>query len=170
MILSAQCQSLTGELLYSDTFCYYPFRDDDEPPAETIKIYPIINRIEAIPFFGPLGGAFRLVLAIIHMIGHAVACLIYRNKEHLIHVAKGATEALRGIIAMIPIVGRIFVWFNDLVSGGLFGFSHRSFFIIKIYRPDCPDYIDRCIQGEGGHPYLPQQGLYVVRPHGQGQS
>jgi hypothetical protein len=150
-ILKTNCGSLTGNLLYSDTYAKTKGLYDSGP---SIYVMPTLNTLAAIPLLGPLAGILRVALAIIHMIGHTVAALIFWNTGHFCHVAKGGTELLRGVIEMIPIVGRLFAWFYDAraplipTSQSSTKYSY-SWFILKISNPFLCDEIDRYLMDQG---------------------
>lgn len=155
-IFKTSCQSLTGQILYSDTYAIVPAAARDQDDDTSVKFYrPFLNEWAGIPFIGNLAGVVRCALAIIHMIGHIFAALIFWDAGHLGHAFKGGTEFLRGTIEATPIAGRLFVWFYDapgyerFISMPWAEPQHRwSFFIIKIYNPQHPDRIDRALDND----------------------
>ena len=148
--LETTCTSWTGKFLYSDTYEYagnpYDRTDDDKDK----RVLPALNIFEAIPFVGVAGGLVRMALAIIHMIGHAIAACVCWNKGHLYHAAKGGTELLRGFIAAIPLFGVKFVWEQD----GIWkcpptrnsSYEHKNAFLIRIKNPNQVGRIDECLE------------------------
>lgn len=153
-VFQTTCSSITGKVLYSDTYVSRYFEED------TIEDIPLLNRVTAIPVIGHLGALLRIVLSILHMIGHSLAAVIFRDSGHLAHVAKGGAELLRGIIEFIPIGGRIFVWGYDTrdCSTGLvpqyFKVEVGRYFLIKIYNPNEPDRVDQYLTRKGRHPLM----------------
>jgi hypothetical protein len=137
------CESLTGKILYSDSYA-------EKSYEEPIEIMPLLNTCAAVPFLGIIVGVARIALAILHIIGHLLATAIFSDRGHLFHAAKGGAELLRGIIEALPIVGRLFVWYHDTRIRTCFAFSSRtisySCFIVKIYNPENPDPIDLLLQ------------------------
>ena len=130
-----------------------------------------LNKCAAIPIVGILAGITRVVLAIIHIIGHLLASLIYWKKDHLYHVAKGGAELLRGVIEMIPVIGRVFVWAHDARKhriwhpiSDLLGFKYNnsylnteySVFLVRIKNLTAPDEIDECISFDKSNPPSPK--------------
>lgn len=112
MFYSSNINSWTGKLLYSDS---YVLREKDSQHAQTVikNNCPFLNRLAKIPLLNIPGGLIRCVLAIIHMVGHALAALFTWDKQHVPHVYKGAVELVRGIIEALPIIGNIFAWTYD---------------------------------------------------------
>lgn len=152
-IIQTTCSSITGKFLYSDT---YVSRHFEEGIVEQI---PLLNRVTAIPIVGHLGAGIRIALAIIHITGHTFAALIFLDSGHLCHVAKGGAELLRGIIEMIPLAGRIFVWIYDSRDCGCGGPYYSRvevgrYFLVKIYNPTQPDQIDQYLSQKGRHPFM----------------
>lgn len=88
--------SWTGPYLYSDL---------------TIQLKttstPFLNRFACIPLIGSLAGVVRVVLGILHVLGHCLAALIYQDTGHLWHAAKGVCEIGRGVIEALPIIGQV---------------------------------------------------------------
>ena len=82
---------------------------------------------------GIAAGITRMVLSVIHIIGHLLMACITWDKGHCYHAAKGGCEFLRGLIESIPFAGRAFarIYFN-----------HGIWWMIKIYNPDEPDSLD----------------------------
>jgi hypothetical protein len=149
MFLETKCKSYTGQIIYSD--CYREERGTLASEGVVQQI-PYLNQLAGVPFIGCLAGLTRMVISIIHCLGHLILAAIYRDKGHLYHAAKGAAEALRGLIEAIPLVGRIFVWAHDpsgmrkafmLCGGHAPSPVQRSFFLIQITDPSSRDLIDR---------------------------
>ena len=148
VFLRTECQSLTGRILYSDCYQERPGMLCDQPEVDRKSF---LNRWAAVPLLGCLAGVTRMVLAIIHIVGHLICAAIFREKGHLYHAAKGGTEFVRGLIETIPIVGNIFVWKYDPQMCTRFLRWEYSryvktewcFFIIKITNPTKLDDIDR---------------------------
>lgn len=140
MFLTTKAQSLTGPLFYSDQWWDFGYGND----ADNV---PFLNSFANVPILGRIAGVVRLVLALIHAVGHSFAA-IFISSEHLKHVAKGGTELLRGVIESIPVVGEIFSWcynpnmIKDFLNPKEFK-PEWNFFLIKITNPDAPDLIDR---------------------------
>ena len=160
------CTSLTGNILYSDCFVVLPEVESDTPIKGDV---PFLNQWAGIPFIGDLAGVTRCALAVIHIIGHLFASIIFWNNDHLFHVMKGSTELLRGFIEMMPICGRIFVWLHDAPHFHRFvsmpwaqPVEFHSFFIIKIYNPDQPDMLDRMEELYGEGAAIPPNKPHVV--------
>lgn len=110
MFLQTNVPSAIGRLLYSDEYRSYSSR-----------INPVLNQWAAIPVIGRLAGISRIILSIIHILGHLGAMLVTLDTGHLKHVVKGGAELLRGVIEAIPIIGFLFA--NGYQPGGFFG--HR---------------------------------------------
>ena len=138
--------------------------------------YPLLNRIAAIPFIGPIAGIMRIGLSVIHVIGHLF--LSIWNKEHIPHVIKGGFECLRGVIELIPVIGRIWTWHKDALivdcaGQALFEKDHQRYyfedskslgiklvdsvraryFLYKISNPNNMDHIDELLGGPGVDQY-----------------
>jgi len=155
VFLRTECTSLTGKVLYSDCFRQHVGQLGG-PDKNTLPYQkPFLNRWASIPVIGSLAGITRMILAIIHIIGHLISAAIFRDRGHLFHAVKGCAEFLRGFFEAIPIAGNIFVWLHDPHDGlchECYNFNdeyfrgvvtHYSFFIIKITNLSAPDHIDR---------------------------
>lgn len=153
--VTTKTESITGKYLYSDTYAEIPKVLSDTWWVRYERSF--LNACAAIPFIGPLAGAARCALAIIHIIGHLFAALIFWDSGHLVHALKGCAEWLRGGIEIMPVLGRLFVWLYDAPGYERFPcfrmpYGHPverwSFFLIKIHHPDKPDKIDQEILAE----------------------
>lgn len=149
MFVSSTRESWTGNIIYSDSYHVEKCCDPDTNDL------PLLNRLARIPVIGRLAGIARVAISIIHIVGHAIAALVLWDKQHLPHVAKGATELVRGLIESIPIVGFIFALKYDRgpMIDGFDEHEHNKisayhencnkneyrksrFFLIKIYNPN----------------------------------
>lgn len=127
VVVETRTTSLTGPLFYSDRkHEYYEYNTFSYPQS-------FLNSLSTIPVIGMLAGITRMVLAVIHTVGHLFAALITINKGHCYHALKGGCEFLRGFIEAIPLLGRKFA--QDYCRSG-------QWWIIKIYNPDAPDSLD----------------------------
>lgn len=151
--IPTESNSITGKWLYSD---YYGADFDDA----CIEKIGILNRLTTYPIIGIAAGVSRCALAIIHIVGHLFAALLFKDKGHLAHAIKGCFEFCRGIIEALPIVGRIFsIAMNPTGSlpsylfhgcPGCRGIEEcYSFFLIKISNPNKIDNIDRALINRG---------------------
>lgn len=100
MYFKTNASSLTGPYLYSDVFDYGNSGKPIDSP------FPL-HEWAQIPLLGCLAGVVRIVLAIIHILGHLLTTICC-NKGHLKHAVKGIAELFRGVIEAIPLVGNIF--------------------------------------------------------------
>jgi len=149
-IRETKVTSCTGKWLYSD--CFVQVGQTRQGLDSTIDETPLLNKIERWGFFG---GLARMILAIIHTIGHTLALVFNAIKGerkkcegHYYHIQKGGLEFVRGFITSIPIVGRIAAWKKDVfipVCPHFFGritIQKKSFFLLRIRNPDKPNYFD----------------------------
>lgn len=155
-ICTFQCrtESFTGRLLYSDYYAEVESHD-------SVGRITFLSRIATIPFLGIAAGVMRVALAMLHGIIHSCKMIFShgRRKDHLVHVIKGAAEALRGVFEAVPIVGRLFaIWMTPIGTLSSFlcygcpgcrGWKRSySVFLIKLYHPEKLDEIDkRCTRG-----------------------
>ena len=152
IILTTECTSVTGSFLYSDTYAT-SVRSGENIRVE--KEIPFLTELAAIPVLGIVAGITRCALAIIHMIGHLFASIIFWNIGHLYHVVKGGAEMLRGGIEMIPIVGRVFVWYVDAPAFALHGQfqtedeSRGNVFLVRISHPKIKHPLDFVLKNNG---------------------
>lgn len=106
-------KSFSGQYLYSDQSW------SNQPSVQDPKILQLnvqtttLNKIAAMPIFGFFAGVTRLVLSILHTLGHLFLAAKTRDHGHLYHALKGCCEMLHGLIEMIPIVGLIYTWKNS---------------------------------------------------------
>lgn len=150
--------SFTGKILYSDCYVRIPRAPGSSDDDTSIKgDVPFLNQWAGVLLIGSLAGVTRCALAVIHILGHTLAAVIFWNSGHLCHVIKGVAEFIRGAIEMIPIAGNIFVWLHDAPGYERFlclRMPHDkpqirwSFFMIKIKNPWLPDNIDYAIRCE----------------------
>jgi hypothetical protein len=143
MVFETQVESITGEYLYSDFAMGKGEKDT------------LLNRLVRMPFIGILAGVVRVALGIIHTVGHLLASIFTCKKGHLFHAAKGGCEILRGLIEMIPIIGRIFAGcygapYHD--SSDYMDIGSRAWWMIKIYNPTKPDGLDQWMDNWVGFP------------------
>lgn len=132
LVMETTVESWTGDFLYSD----YATGKGEKNST--------LNTAVEIPFVGILAGVMRVVLGIIHSIGHLIAALVTGKKGHLFHAAKGGCEILRGLIEALPIIGRIFAnlynsnpWYDPEDIGT------QCWWMIKIYNPLKADGLDQ---------------------------
>ena len=118
IVIETEVESITGEFLYSDFATGYEGKNST------------LNCWAKIPLIGSLAGITRVVLAVIHILGHLLAYIIPGREGNLFHAAKGACEILRGCIETIPIIGSIFAYLYTFPRCGA-----RSWWMIKIYNP-----------------------------------
>ena len=133
IVVESRTPSFLGSYFYSDKIYYdevYTLQHGDV----AIQLQPLLNEASTITIIGIAAGLTRMALAIIHNIGHFFAFIVTWNKGHLIHIAKGSCEFLRGLIEAIPFIGRSFA--NSYYQNG-------TWWMIKIYNPDSPDSLDR---------------------------
>ena len=146
MFLTTKAQSITGPLFYSDQWEEFGLGKNALDGIDESENIPFLNSLANVPILGRIAGVVRMVLALIHTVGHSFAA-IFISSEHLKHVAKGGAEFLRGMIESIPIIGEIFSWcYNPNIIKGLLNPKHEptwNFFLIKIVNPQAPDLIDR---------------------------
>lgn len=142
IVVETKTESWTGPYLYSDYVEH--------------KQVPCLNCFAKVPLLGNIAGIIRMALSIIHIVGHLLAACVTWDKGHLIHAAKGCTEFLRGLIESIPIVGQIFAqcynpghdwcfWNDPGFENGDPDYTPEqsaSWWMIKIYNPQKPDYLD----------------------------
>ncbi|NGX53635.1 MAG: hypothetical protein K1000chlam4_00351 [Chlamydiae bacterium] len=133
IVVATEVKSYTGKYLYSD-FAGGEYEKNC-----------LLNNLAQIPVIGIVAGAFRVILGIIHTLGHLLAALITQKKGHLYHAGKGVCESIRGLIEMLPIVGRIFAWDrvdeSEILSKGKT--SVTDIWMMKMYNPNSPDGLDR---------------------------
>jgi hypothetical protein len=157
LIFETKCLSFTGYFIYSDTYAVVPSKQKTDAPTE--MMIPVLNQWAAIPILGILAGITRVALAAIHILGHLLATLVYRNKGHLMHAAKGVAELLRGAIEAVPFLGRGFVWLFDAPGINRFRAYRKNneplvcfaFFLIKIRNPRHLDYVDHAMLGRSSY-------------------
>lgn len=149
-VLFTTTGSITGNILYSDTYVQRTIPSEGTAPV-TLSKKPFLNRLAVIPILGSAVGVFRVALAVVHIVGHLFAALIFWDSGHLKHVAKGSAEFLRGSIEAIPFVGNIFVfWFDAQVPYFIESMEPQPFyaasvFLVKISHPNRRDHIDEYI-------------------------
>jgi len=134
IVVESKVPSAIGEYLYSD------FAIQNGIVLKNCAL----NNLAQIPFLGFVAGVARIALATIHTVGHLIgyASTNLREIGHLYHAGKGVSEAIRGVIEAIPVVGLLFAWiYNPPIRDG------RSWWMIKMYNPDKPDGLDRYMQG-----------------------
>ena len=107
-IINTNTVSWTGSILYSDAHEVNANREGYS--TKRVVKQSFLNNWAMVPVLGIGAGAFRVVLAIIHTLGHLAAAVIQQNLEHTSHAMKGCAELLRGLIEMVPIAGRVFSW------------------------------------------------------------
>lgn len=158
LIIETDVTSWTAKWLYSDSLCYGSSDDIDVP-------HPLLFNLSYIPVIGILTSLTRLVLGVLHTLGHLIAYAITKNKGHQIHAIKGSIEILYAFIESIPLVGRIYLLALYLNEQSLLigPFDTRPQFLIrsfKIYNPKKLDAIDcETISPMGG--YLPYAAARV---------
>lgn len=136
MFLATSCESWTGNIIYSDSYVQLGNHHDITDWEER----PLLNHLAAVPVVGSLAGGIRVALAVIHILGHSLAAVVLWNREHLFHVIKGGAELIRGIIEVIPVIGRIFSWTYDAQlpwfhDCGAHTQERATFFLVKVYNP-----------------------------------
>lgn len=149
--LKTDCKSRTGLYLYSDQ--WFKWCGCGETPA--------LNAFAQVPIIGMLSGWARCLLALVHITIHLISALFTGRMGHLAHAAKGVAEFLRGLLEATPFIGR---FFSNLYNGRILTPTHTcasdpyhcNFFLVKLYNPNEPDFIDKSLQEEGKHPLLPK--------------
>lgn len=137
MILRTNCDAWTGNIIYSDSSFY----TGDHWGEISEERRPALNHLAAVPVVGILAGGIRIALAIIHILGHSLAALVLWDRGHLPHVIKGGAELVRGVIEVIPVIGRLFSWVYDAQEPwighncGMHNEWQHTFFLVKIYVP-----------------------------------
>ncbi len=151
IVIETHVESYTGKILYSD---YARGRGGEKDS--------ILNVCTKIPFIGIGAGLVRILLGIIHSVGHLLAAIFTQKKGHLFHTAKGVCEILRGSIETVPIVGRIFAnVYNNSFGLPPLDFDNigvRSWWMIKIYNPEKPDGLDHWM-----HNWIEFPQMYYVK-------
>ncbi len=138
IVVQTDTTSLLGPLFYSDR-TYEMF--ENSLTGEREEAHPLLNQLSRVSVLGRGAGIIRMVLAVIHSVGHLIAALITFNKGHCFHAAKGGCEFLRGLIESIPFLGYNFA--DEYCTDGLW-------WMIKIYNPERPDGLD-IAQGKWVH-------------------
>lgn len=159
LFLKSRRESLTGKLLYSDTYIQFPKADSQEKMKMQM---PLLNKLAAMPFIGHFSGIFRSLFAVVHIAVHLVLALFYWEREHLAHVVKGCAEFVRGIIETLPFVGRLFAWtygppafpLKFLNSKRAKSEEEARCFLVKITNPDKLDKLDEIYIRSGKHPFF----------------
>ena len=128
VVIETRVRSWTGQYFYSDAI-HHDYKKD----PTSIIVEPLLNKLAGMNVIGIAAGLSRMALAVIHSIGHLFAALLTFKMGHVVHVAKGACEFLRGFIEAIPFIGRKFAEVY---------YCHGEWWIIKIYNPDTPDTLD----------------------------
>lgn len=143
-VVETKAPSWSGRFLYSDCSVGKPdyVTIDDKTEHDTF-----LNKWSRIAFIGIFAGIARVAIAIIHTLGHLFAACFTRQKGHLFHAAKGASELLRGLLEAIPVGGRIFASAYNPVGCGRSTVEPdlergRTWWILKIYNPASPDAFD----------------------------
>lgn len=145
-VAETKVKSLLGPALYSDCSVGQP--DNLMDASFKTEHDTFLNKVSRTFIAGILGGIARLAIGIIHTIGHLFAAIFTRQKGHLFHAAKGASEMLRGLIEAIPVGGRIFASVYNPSGCGRNTVDPdvekgRTWWIIKIHNPLAPDNFDR---------------------------
>ncbi|MCE5316786.1 MAG: hypothetical protein LLG04_05420 [Parachlamydia sp.] len=160
MFIASECNSITGKFLYSDSY------REQWCCTTNVNDLPLLNSCSRILILGSLAGITRCALAIIHMVGHAFAALIFWNRGHFPHIAKGGAEFVRGMIEALPVIGRIFAWQYEPCPAFGFDLDERKkvsayceaphhvdvrvrFFVVKIYHPKSIDRITQVFVDKG---------------------
>lgn len=133
-VVATDVESWTGPYLYGD--CATVINRVGLLEHQTNSL----NKLSRIPLVGIIASIGRVVLAVLHIIGHAFLALVTQNKGHLYHAAKGMVEIKSGLLDAVPILGRLraYVAYHD---GSHFSpTSHWD--CIKIYNPNNPDLVD----------------------------
>lgn len=134
IVVETTVNSYTGNVLYSDYATGLGEKNS------------FLNKCAKVPIIGIVAGVLRIVLGIIHTLGHLFAALFTQKRGHLYHAAKGLCEILRGSIEALPIMGRVFanlynsspaLYSQNWEEGG------RSWWMIKMYNPEKPDGLDK---------------------------
>lgn len=128
IVVESKTPSVTGKYLYSD----FAMQNG------VVQKNSLLNNLSQIPFVGILAGIARVVLGVIHSLGHLLAYLGTVDRGHLYHAGKGGCEILRGAIEAIPVLGRIFSWLYICPVR-----DTRCWWMIKMYNPNSPDGLDR---------------------------
>lgn len=132
MVVETDVKCYTAKYLYSD---YATGKGEKDS---------VLNKWAKIPVAGIFAGISRMVLGILHSIGHLFSALFTQKKGHLFHAAKGGCEVIRGLIESLPVAGRIFAnLYNRKPLYDPHDIGGRSWWMMKIYNPKNPDGLDK---------------------------
>lgn len=147
-VIATDVESFTGPYLYSD-YAHLELDTSTHPELHNLmrsingRLYKehttTLNNLSKLPVIGILAAITRVALACIHIVIHSAQALIFQEKGHLYHAAKGVCEIYRGLVDAIPIVGRLY---------SICKYSHtapeysKHWTILKIYNPNKPDLVD----------------------------
>lgn len=123
IVVETTTESWSGKYCYSDV-CFSQAKNYYQHPLNELSRFFVI---------GMVAGVMRVAIAVFHILNHLFAALRTFDKGHLVHVAKGGCEVLRGLIEAIPVIGRLFA--HAYCNGW-------NWWIIKIYNPNQPDSLD----------------------------
>ncbi len=147
-VVATEVESFTGPYLYSD-YAFSEFDTASYPALHNVlrgfdwkmgvEHTTKLNELSTVPFIGILAAIARVAFACIHIAIHSAQALIFQEKGHLYHAAKGVCEIYRGLVDAIPVIGRIYSMCKYSHTGPEYS-THWT--IMKIYNPSKPDLVD----------------------------